>query len=450
MQQLGTTVQERTNPALNGGQAYSPANNIVPTNSFSSSNLISKPGASRVNAVNISQVEPQKKGFFANLIDKIKFPWIKSKSEQELSAGNDPAIPLPQNIVFLPTDFDNVMALKNDDKNLGKQDLVDLGLPKEFLPLSHTMNHKGESLEILENIAWQQLAYDLYQGFAFEQKKDGNLEPKILNNRFATVVVTRNPYERASAKLDTINSPILNTLKPTVIAREQLGSVEEVNDPKLKRYSPNKGRFGLLGRFGYAFKMLFTKPGKFLKSIKKYGIKQATEKPPSKWIPFIMPQSQFKDAGGNTQWTYVPTLLDDTIGNNGGNNHKDGFQPKFLNEMQDPKTFIEATLTSGIDKKTGKFDPRKTRFYQEILQQLILPMEKNGIDKFLRSKNCRLPKDEVEAVNNFKQEHNQNEALKNSSRPYPYQPIMNFADQGGYQQEFLQSVRMSDLQEMAV
>ena len=72
-------------------------------------------------------------------------------------------------------------------ENLSKEDLVKLGLPKEFLPLSHTMNHKGEKLEILENIAWQQLAYDLYQGFAFEQGKDGNLEPKILNNRFATV-----------------------------------------------------------------------------------------------------------------------------------------------------------------------------------------------------------------------------------------------------------------------
>ena len=354
---------------------------------------------------------------------------------------------LPKNIVYLPTDFDNVIALKNDDKHLSKDDLVKAGLPKEFLNLSHTMNHKGESLEILENIAWQQLSYDLYQGFAFEQTKNGDLQPKILNNRFASVVVTRNPVERAEAKLNTIDSPLLNTLKPTLIGREQLGSKEEANDPKLKAFTPNKGRFGLLGRMSYSMKMIFSKPGKFFGTIKKYGLKHATEKPPSKWIPYIMPKSEFKDAKGNLKSTYVPVLLDDTLENNGGNNTKDGFQPKYLNELQDPKKFIDATILSGIDKKTGQFDPRKTRFYQEILKELILPMESQGIDSFLKSKNCKLPDNEIKAIDNFKTEHQgQGETLKVSGRPYPFNGVENFAKQGGYNTEFLGSVKMSDLQ----
>ena len=161
--------------------------------------------------------------------------------------------------------------------------------------------------------------------------------------------------------------------------------------------------------------MLFTKPGKFFKTVSKYGLKHATEKPPSKWTPYIMPKSEFKDAQGNVKSTYVPVLLDDTLENNGGNNHKDGYQPDILNELQDPKKFIEATLTSGIDKETGKFNPRKTRFYQELLQQLILPMESQGVDAFLKSKKTNLPDDEVKAIDEFKQAHADG-ALKDSGR----------------------------------
>ncbi|NQY79365.1 MAG: hypothetical protein HRT47_03525 [Candidatus Caenarcaniphilales bacterium] len=442
MKVLGRRPEETVAPAAS-------ANNFAANSIVSGPNSIqSLDPSARLNGANIAKAEAPKKGFFAKILDSIKFPWFKKKEEQEVTANNEPAIPLPQNIVYLPTDFDNVIALKNDDKRFKKEDFLKMGLPKEFLPLSHTMNHKGEELEILENIAWQQLAYDLYQGFAFEQNKQGELEPKILNNRFATVVVTRNPHERAAAKLDTLDSPILNTLKPTMIGREQLGAKEEVNDPKLKEYSPNKGRFGFFGRLKYGLKMLFTKPGKFFKSIQKYGLKQATEKPPSKWIPYIMPKSEFKDAQGNLKSAYVPVLLDDTLENNGGNNHKDGFQPAYLNELQDPKKFIEATITSGIDKDTGKFNPRKTRFYQEILKQLILPMENEGIDAFLKSKNTNLPDTEVNAVVEFKRTHT-SDTLKESGMPYPWQPIENFKAQGGYQQEFLQSVKMSDLKAIA-
>lgn len=454
MQLLGRRPEDTITPASNTNGSLNSVPNFTQTPD-AANNIVSEPNniqtldpSTRVSGANIAKPEVSKKGFFAKILDTIKFPWFKKKDEQEIAANNESAIPLPQNIVYLPTDFDNVIALKNDDKHLSKDDLVKLGLPKEFLPLSHTMNHKGEELEILENIAWQQLAYDLYQGFAFEQNKKGELEPKILNNRFATVVVTRNPYERAVAKLDTLDSPILNTLKPTVIGREQLGAKEEVNDPKLKAYSPNKGRFGFFGRLKYGFKMLFTKPGNFFKTIKKYGWKHATEKPPSKWIPYLIPKSEFKDAQGNMKSAYVPVLLDDTLENNGGNNHKDGFQPAYLNELQDPKKFIEATITSGIDKDTGKFNPRKTRFYQEILKQLILPMENQGIDAFLKSKNTNLPDTEVNAVDQFKQAHTTG-TLKDSGRAYPFQPIENFKAQGGYQQEFLQSVKMSDLKAVA-
>lgn len=404
--------------------------------------------SARLNGVNVAKPENYRKGFLAKILDSIKLPWFKKKEEQEILTDSEASIPLPQNIVYLPTDFDNVIALKNDEMHLSKEDLVKLGLPKEFLPLSHTMHHKGEELEILENIAWQQLAYDLYQGFAFEQNKQGQLEPRILNNRFATVVVTRNPHERAAAKLDTLDSPILNTLKSTMIGREQLGSEEEVNDTNLKAYTPNRGRFGFFGRLKYGLKMLFTKPGKFFKSIKKYDLKQATERPPNKWTPYLMPQSEFKDAKGNVQSAYVPVLLDDTLENNGGNNPRDGFQPAYLNELQDPKKFIEATITSGIDNNTGKFNPRKTRFYQEILKQLILPMESQGLDAFLKSKNCNLPNKEMKAIESF-QNNNPSGTLKASGRPYPFNPIERFKAEGGYEQEFLQSVNMSDLQAIA-
>ena len=324
-----------------------------------------------------------------------------------------------------------------------------LGLPERFLNLIKTASVNGKELKLLENIAWQQLAYDLYQGFAFEKnEKTGELEePKILNNRYISTVVTRNPYDMAQDKLKAIESPILDSLKPTLVSREQLGTKEEATE--LAQYSPNKGRFSPINRSLYLLKNLVTKPSKTISHIKEFGFGAASLKPPDKWTPLLMPNSEFTTKDGKKIDAPVPLLIDDTPKNNGGNRPGFGYQPEFLSKLRDPKEFIKMTFTSGIDKETGVFNPRKTDFYQELVKEMILPLEGKGPEEFLKTKQCDIKPEAFNAIMEFKRNHESDvvtDKRSGTSRPLlSYQAVHNANQSGVYEQQFLRTVSREQL-----
>lgn len=393
-----------------------------------------------------------KKTFIERLLSKVRLPWFKKKDEvladTQKSSATGELISLPQTKVFLPTDFDNIIAMKNH--HYKREDFFKFGLPERFSSLIRPAEVEGNKVDILENIAWHQLAYDLYQGFAFEKGQDGKLEPKILNNRYVSVVVTRNPYEMAQEKLSSIESPILNTLKPSIVTREQLGTKEEANE--LAGYSPNKGRFSFFKRALFIMKHLITEPKKAMFRIKKYGLAEASLKPPTKWLPLLMPDSEFATKDGKKIKTQIPVLIDDTPNNNGGNKAGDGYQPEFLSDLRDPKKFIEMTLNSGIDKNTGVFDARKTDFYQRLVKELILPLEEQGPEAFLKSKGCNTTSPEIKAISEFKEKHAKDtvQAGEGKGRPLlSYHAIQKADEEGVYEQEFLGQIKMSQLKEAA-
>ena len=391
-----------------------------------------------------------KQGFLERVFSGIKLPWFRKKEEvqaETAKAATEQPVALPTSKVFLATDFDNIIAMKNHKYT--KEDFKKFGLPERFLPLSHTADIKGKKVEILENVAWQQLAYDLYNGFVFKDDK-GGLEPQILNNRYISVVVTRNPYEMAKAKLDTIESPILNSLKPTLVSREQLGT--EAESKELAQYSPNKGRFSPVNRTLYFLGKLLRHPQKTISHVKEFGLGAASLKPPAKWTPLLMPNSEFTTKDGKKIDGPVPILLDDTPKNNGGNKIGDGYQPEFLAELRDPKKFIDMTINSGIDPKTGVFDARKTTFYKEAVK-LILELEDKGPEEFLKAKKCETKPEELNAIMAFKKKH-ENDTVKdkNSGAERPmlaYQAIHNANQSGVYEQEFLGQIKMSQLKKSA-
>jgi hypothetical protein len=337
--------------------------------------------------------------------------------------------------------------MKNEGQYKTNEDFLKLGLPEKFSNLIKTASVKGKDLKLLENVAWQQLAYDLYQGFAFEKnEKTGELEPKILNNRYITTVVTRNPYEMAQDKLKAIESPILNSLKPTLVSREQLGTKEEVKE--LVKYSPNKGRFSPISRSLYLLKNLVTKSSKTISHIKEFGLGAASLKPPDKWTPLLMPNSEFTTKGGKKIDSPVPLLIDDTPKNNGGNKPGLGYQPEFLSDLRDPEKFITMTLTSGMDKKTGTFDPRKTDFYQKLVKEMILPLEDKGPEEFLKTKQCELKPEELKAIAEFKRKHENDVVTDRSGASRPllsYQAVHNANKSGVYEEQFLRTVSKEQL-----
>jgi len=402
----------------------------------------------RDKAVNLAK---PKQGFLERVFSGIKLPWFRKKEDVQAEtskAAAEQPVALPTSKVFLPTDFDNIIAMKNHKYT--KEDFKKFGLPERFLPLSHTADIKGKKVEILENVAWQQLAYDLYNGFVFKEDKN-TLEPQILNNRYISVVVTRNPYEMAKAKLDTIESPILNSLKPTLVSREQLGT--EAESKELAQYSPNKGRFSPVNRTLHLLGKLLSHPNKTISQIKEFGVGAASLKPPAKWTRLLMPNSEFTMKDGKKVDGAVPILLDDTPNNYGGNKVGDGYQPEFLVELRDPKKFIDMTINSGIDAKTGVFDARKTTFYQRLVKELILPLEEKGPEEFLKSKKCETKPEELKAVMDFKKKH-EGETVKdkNSGEERPllaYQAIHNANQSGVYEQEFLGEIKMSQLKKSA-
>lgn len=392
-----------------------------------------------------------KKGFLERFFGGFKLPWFRKKETVEAETAKssaDQIITLPTTKVFLPTDFDNIIAMKNEGKYKENKDFFDLGLPEKFSSLIKTASVQGKELKLLENIAWQQLAYDLYQGFAFEKnEKTGELEPKVLNNRYISTVVTRNPYEMAQDKLKAIESPILDSLKPTLVSREQLGTKEEAKE--LGQYSPNKGRFSPINRSLYLLKNLVTKPFKTISHIKEFGFGAASLKPPDKWTPLLMPNSEFTTKDGKKIDAPVPLLIDDTPKNNGGNRPGFGYQPEFLSKLQDPKEFIKMTFTSGIDKETGVFNPRKTDFYQKLVKEMILPLEDKGPEEFLKTKQCEVKPEELNAIMEFKRKH-ENEVVTDKksgiSRPLvSYQAAHNANKAGVYEQQFLGTISREQL-----
>ncbi|MFM7457784.1 MAG: hypothetical protein ACKO3R_03880, partial [bacterium] len=392
-----------------------------------------------------------KKGFLEKFFGAFKLPWFRKKETVESETAKssaDQIITLPTTKVFLPTDFDNIIAMKNEGQYKTNEDFFKLGLPEKFSSLIKTASVNGKELKLLENIAWQQLAYDLYQGFAFEKnEKTGDLEPKVLNNRYISTVVTRNPYEMAQDKLKAIESPILDSLKPTLVSREQLGTQEEAKE--LGQYSPNKGRFSPINRSLYLLKNLITKPTKTISHIREFGFGAASLKPPDKWTPLLMPNSEFTAKDGKKIDGPVPLLIDDTRGNNGGNKPGFGYQPEFLSELRDPKKFIEMTITSGIDKETGIFNPRKTSFYQKLVKEMILPLEDKGPAEFLKTKQCELKPEELNGIMEFKRKH-ENDVITDkrsgTSRPLlSYQAVHNANQTGVYEQQFLRTVSREQL-----
>ena len=392
-----------------------------------------------------------KKGFLERFFAGFKLPWFRKKETVEAETAKssaDQIITLPTTKVFLPTDFDNIIAMKNEGQYKTNEDFFKLGLPERFSSLIKTASVKGKDLKLLENVAWQQLAYDLYQGFAFEKnEKTGELEPKVLNNRYISTVVTRNPYEMAQDKLKVIQSPILDSLKPTLVSREQLGTKEEATE--LAQYSPNRGRFSLVNRSLHLLKKLVTKPSKTISHIKKFGFGAASLKPPDKWTPLLMPNSEFTSKDGKKIDGPVPLLIDDTPKNNGGNKPGFGYQPEFLSELRDPKKFIEMTANSGIDKNTGVFDPRKTDFYQRLVKEMILPLEDKGPEEFLKTKQCEVKPEAFSAIMEFKRKHEKDvvtDSKSGISRPLvSYQAAHNANQSGVYEEQFLKTVSREQL-----
>jgi hypothetical protein len=418
--------------------------------SSDSSKVKAENKAKRIDGEGLAAKVDVKKGFLERLFGGFKLPWFRKKEtvEAEAKSSKESTITLPTTKVFLPTDFDNIIAMKNEGQYKTNEDFFKLGLPERFSSLIKTASVKGKDLKLLENVAWQQLAYDLYQGFAFEKnEKTGELESKVLNNRYVSVVATRNPYEMAQDKLKVIQSPILNSLKPTLVSREQLGTKEEATE--LAQYSPNKGRFSLINRSLHLLKNLVTKPSKTISHIREFGFGEASLKPPSKWTPLLMPNSEFTTKDGQKIHGPVPLLIDDTPNNNGGNKPGLGYQPGFLSELRDPKKFIEMTVTSGIDKDTEVFDPRKTDFYQKLVKEMILPLEDKGPEEFLKTKKCEVKPEELNAIVEFKRKHEKDvitDTTSGISRPLvSYQAVHNANQAGIYEEQFLGTISREQL-----
>lgn len=436
---LGIKTLETTVPELKESPEIDSASGITAANK-----------AKRTTGTDLAAKVDTKKGFLERFFGGFKLPWFRKKETVEAETAKssaDQIISLPQSKVFLPTDFDNIIAMKNEGQYKTNEDFLKLGLPEKFSNLIKIASVNGKELKLLENIAWQQLAYDLYQGFAFEKNEKGELEPKVLNNRYISTVVTRNPYEMAQDKLKAIESPILDSLKPTLVSREQLGTKEEAKE--LAQYSPNKGRFSPINRSLYLLKNLVTKPSKTISHIKEFGFGAASLKPPDKWTPLLMPNSEFTTKDGKKIDVPVPLLIDDTPNNNGGNKPGFGYQPEFLSELRDPKKFIEMTVTSGIDKATGILDPRKTDFYQKLVKEMIRPLEDKGPEEFLKTKQCDLKPEELNAIMEFKRKH-ENDVVTDkrsaASRPLlSYKAAHNANQSGVYEQQFLRTVSREQL-----
>jgi hypothetical protein len=407
--------------------------------------------AKRADGIDLAAKVDTKKSFFERLFGGFKLPWFRKKETVEAETAKssaDQIITLPTTKVILPNDCDNIAVMKNEGEYKTNEDFFKLGLPERFSSLIKTASVKGKELKLLENVSWQQAIYDLYQGFVFEKnEKTGELEPKVLNNRYVSVIVTRNPYEMAQDKLNAIESPILDSLKPTLISREQLGTKEEAKE--LAQYSPNKGRFSLFNRSLYLLKKLITKPSKTISHIREFGFGAASLKPPDKWTPLLVPNSEFKTKDGQIINGPVPLLIDDTPGNNGGNKPGFGYQPEFLSELRDPKKFIEMTITSGIDKTTGIFNPRKTDFYQRLVKEMILPLEDQGPAEFLKTKQCEVKPEAFNAIMEFKRKHENDvvtDKKSGTSRPLvSYQAIHNANKAGVYEEQFLKTVSKEQL-----
>jgi hypothetical protein len=416
----------------------------------SASEITAANKAKRATGADLAAKVDTKKGFLERFFGGFKLPWFRKKETVEAETAKssvDQVISLPQSKVFLPTDFDNIIAMKNEGQYKTNEDFFKLGLPERFSSLIKTASVKGKELKLLENIAWQQLAYDLYQGFAFEKNEKGDLEPKVLNNRYISTVVTRNPYDMAQDKLKAIESPILDSLKPTLVSREQLGTKEEAKE--LDQYSPNKGRFSSINRSLHLLKNLVAKPTKTISHIREFGFGAASLKPPDKWTPLLMPNSEFTTKDGKKIDAPVPLLIDDTPNNNGGNKPGFGYQPEFLSELRDPKKFIEMTVTSGINKETGVFDPRKTDFYQKLVKEMISPLEDKGPEEFLKTKQCELKPEALKAIMEFKKKH-ENDVVTDEksgiSRPLvSYQAAHNANKAGVYEQQFLGTISREQL-----
>jgi hypothetical protein len=437
---LGIKTLEATVPRLKESPEIDSASGITAANK-----------AKRTTGADLAAKVDTKKSFFERLLGGFKLPWFRKKETVEAETAKssaDQIITLPQSKVFLPTDFDNIIAMKNEGQYKTNEDFLKLGLPERFSSLIKTASVKGKELKLLENIAWQQLAYDLYQGFAFEKNEEtGELEPKVLNNRYISTVVTRNPYDMAQDKLQAIESPILDSLKPTLVSREQLGTLEEAKE--LGQYSPNKGRFSFINRSLYLLKNLVKKPSKTISHIREFGFGAASLKPPDKWTPLLMPNSEFTAKDGNKIDGPVPLLIDDTPKNNGGNRPGLGYQPEFLSELRDPKKFIEMTVTSGINKETGVLDPRKTDFYQKLVKEMILPLEDKGPEEFLKTKQCDIKPEELNAIMEFKRKH-ENDVVTDKrsgiSRPLlSYQAAHNANRDGIYEEQFLGKISRGQL-----
>jgi hypothetical protein len=429
----------------------------------SASGITAAKKGQRTTGVDLAAKVDTKQGFLERFFGGFKLPWFRKKETVEAETAKssaDQIITLPTTKVFLPTDFDNIIAMKNEGKYKTNENFFNLldevdkdllklpGLRELFSGFIKTASVNGKELKLLENIAWQQIASDLYQGFAFEQnEKTGELEPKILNNRYISTVVTRNPYEMAQDKLKAIESPILDSLKPTLVSREQLGTKEEVKE--LGQYSPNKGRFSPINRSLYLLKNLVTKWSGTTSHIREFGFGAASLKPPNKWTPLLMPNSEFKTKDGQIINGPVPLLIDDTPKNNGGNKPGFGYQPEFLSRLQDPKEFIKMTFTSGIDKETGVFNPRKTNFYQKLVKEMILPLEDKGPEEFLETKRCGLKPEALNAIVEFKRKHENDvvtDTRSGTSRPLvSYQAVHNANQSGVYEKQFLKTVSKEQL-----
>jgi hypothetical protein len=251
----------------------------------------------------------------------------------------------------------------------------------------------------------------------------------------------------AQDKLKAIESPILDSLKPTLVSREQLGTKEEVKE--LGQYSPNKGRFSPINRSLHLLKNLVTEWSETTSHIREFGFGAASLKPPDKWTPLLMPNSEFMTKDGKKIDAPVPLLIDDTPNNNGGNKPGFGYQPEFLSELRDPKKFIEMTVTSGINKETGVFDPRKTDFYQKLVKEMISPLEDKGPEEFLKTKQCELKPEALKAIMEFKKKH-ENDVVTDEksgiSRPLvSYQAAHNANKAGVYEQQFLGKISREQL-----
>jgi hypothetical protein len=162
-----------------------------------------------------------------------------------------------------------------------------------------------------------------------------------------------------------------------------------------------------------------------------------------------MPNSEFTTKDGKKIDGPVPLLIDDTPKNNGGNRPGFGYQPEFLSKLQDPKEFIKMTFTSGIDKETGVFNPRKTDFYQKLVKEMILPLEDKGPEEFLKTKQCELKQEALKAIVEFKKKH-ENDVVTDEksgiSRPLvSYQAAHNANKAGVYEQQFLGKISREQL-----